>query len=221
MPKETFYRIKPERREAITQAFLHEFSHQLYDDASITSVVKSLGIAKGSIYQYFEDKLDLFLYLKEQSELTKMEYIMHIKRDDHADFWDYYRTLYSEGIKFDEEHPLKSRLLYTISTNVHSPSLKDMLESWKQKALVLMESMIQAEIDAGHFRKDVPLKSMAFFLYTISVSLGEYMQSIHDVRFDPMTDSDEPILAGNKELILQSIDEYILLLRNAFNTCEQ
>ena len=217
MPKQTFFKLKEEKKEAIIQAFLFEFSHHSYEDASITAVVKKLGIAKGSIYQYFEDKLDLFLYLKEESEQCKMQYIMHLKRAAYPDFWSYYRELYVQGIKFDEEHPLKSRFLYQINFLRTSPTIKEFANSWKEKALVMMQAMIKKEIEEGHFRNDLPLLSMAHFLYTISISLGEYMESIHHLDVEKNLEAELPLLHGTKETLLQSIDAYIRLLKSSFN----
>lgn len=217
MPKETFHNLAPAKKEVITKAFLYEFSHFNYEDASITSVVKSLGIAKGSIYQYFEDKMDLFLYLKGESEMTKMHYVQHVQRSDHPDFWSYYRELYKEGIKFDSEHPLKSRLLYNIAQNLHTSTLRELGDTWKKQALAMMEMMIQGEVDQGFFRDDVSVAAMAHFLYTVSASIGDYMKSIHGVDFDKSLESDQPILADKKDVILQSVDEYLVLIQNAFN----
>jgi len=217
MPKETFYKLNAAKKEAFTEAFLYEFSHRSYEEASISSVVKSLGIAKGSVYQYFADKLDLLLYLKEQCEQVKMEYIMHVKRDDYPDFWSYYRAIYAEGVKFDIEHPLKGRLLYNIANSSHAPDLKVVFETWKTKALSMLGAMIQEEVDRGNFRNDVPVDSMAHFLYSVSASIGEYMKTIHAVDFEANLNADLPLLAGKKKVLLQSIDETILLLKNAFN----
>lgn len=217
MPKETFHKLNSTKKKAFTEAFMYEFSYHTYEEASITSVVKKIGIAKGSVYQYFDGKLDLLLYLKEQCELIKMKYIMHLKREDYPDFWSYYRDLYAEGVKFDIEHPLKGRLLYNISTSTHTPALQSVFATWKVKALEMFESMIQEEIDKGDFRNDVPVKTMAHFLYTVSSSIGEYMKDIHSVDFEENLKVDQPLLAGKKEVLLKSIDESILLLKNAFN----
>ncbi len=217
MPRQTFFKLKEEKKEAITQAFLFEFSHHSFEDASITAVVKKLRIAKGSIYQYFEDKLDLFLYLKEESEQTKMQYIMHLNREDYSDFWSYYRELYVQGIKFDKEHPLKSRFLYHINFLISSPAIKELAKSWKEKALMMMQQMIQKEIEEGHFRKDLPLLSMAHFLYTISISMGEYMERVHRVDVSENLKAELPLLQGTQESLLKSIDDYIILLKSSFN----
>jgi hypothetical protein len=77
--------------------------------------------------------------------------------------------------------------------------------------------MIQTEIDLGHFRDDLPIKTMAHFLYTISSSISEYMQTIHSVNFEHNLEADQALLSGTKALLIQSIDEYILLLKTAFN----
>ncbi len=55
MPKETFNKLSQDKKDRITQGFLKEFYNKPYEEASITAVVKELGIAKGSVYQYFEE----------------------------------------------------------------------------------------------------------------------------------------------------------------------
>lgn len=217
MPKETFHKLNSAKKETFVEAFMYEFSHRTYEEASITSVVKTLGISKGSVYQYFDGKLDLLLYLKGECELVKMKYVLHLKRDDYSDFWNYYRDLYVEGVKFNLENPLMGRLLYNISNSRHTPALQEVFATWRIQGLQMLEVMVQQEIDNGHFRNDVPVKTMAHFLYSISSSIGDYMKDIHFVDFDENFKVDKPILEGKKEVLLKSIDESILLLRNAFN----
>ena len=62
MPKQTFYRLPQEKQERILAAAKKEFTHARYDEASINQIVRESGISRGSFYQYFEDKQDIFLY---------------------------------------------------------------------------------------------------------------------------------------------------------------
>lgn len=62
MPKQTFYKLPQEKQERILAAAKREFTHARYDDASINQIVRESGIPRGSFYQYFEDKQDIFLY---------------------------------------------------------------------------------------------------------------------------------------------------------------
>ena len=56
MPSPTFFKLADTKRKQFLAEAYREFSHNSFEAASITNLVKSLGIAKGSVYQYFEDK---------------------------------------------------------------------------------------------------------------------------------------------------------------------
>ncbi|MBK5211175.1 MAG: TetR/AcrR family transcriptional regulator [Coriobacteriia bacterium] len=63
MPKELFFKICPEKQRRILDASKKEFSEHIFEDASINHVIKNADISRGSFYQYFEDKKDLFFFL--------------------------------------------------------------------------------------------------------------------------------------------------------------
>lgn len=75
MPKDTFYNLPQEKRERITELALEEFAQNAYHRASLSAIVERAGIAKGSMYQYFEDKFDLYLYLMELGGQAKLKAI--------------------------------------------------------------------------------------------------------------------------------------------------
>lgn len=54
---------------------LEEFADRDYDGASVSRVVARAGIAKGSIYQYFIDKKDLYLHLVDEAGRVLLEEI--------------------------------------------------------------------------------------------------------------------------------------------------
>ena len=62
MPKQTFYKLPQEKQERILAAAKREFTQVRYSDVSINQIVREAGIPRGSFYQYFEDKKDIFLY---------------------------------------------------------------------------------------------------------------------------------------------------------------
>jgi len=217
MPKPTFNNLKADKKEKLTKAFLREFSIKTYDEASLSSVVKLLGIAKGSIYQYFEDKLDLFMYLVAECSAVKQKYILHLKREDFPDFWTYYRALYQEGVKFDLENPLQSHFLHSLAKNIQSPSIAELGQKFQKQTIDAFTQMIQYEIDQGYFRADLPVATLAFFLYKSSLALNDHMQVFHHLKPEESIQKQEPVFAGQKDqLLLQTVDEYISLLRNAF-----
>lgn len=66
MPKPLFFSIAQAKQDRIISSALKEFSTHEYHEASINRIVQKAGIARGSFYQYFEDKEDIFFYLFEQ-----------------------------------------------------------------------------------------------------------------------------------------------------------
>ncbi|MDP4181181.1 MAG: TetR/AcrR family transcriptional regulator, partial [Bacillota bacterium] len=62
MPKETFFNLDEEKQEKVMRAAINEFSAHGFEKANIGLIAKNAAVAKGSIYQYFENKKELFLF---------------------------------------------------------------------------------------------------------------------------------------------------------------
>ena len=63
MPKKTFHNLPAEKKKKITDAACREFLRVPYEDVSINQIIKNAEIPRGSFYQYFADKDDLFDYI--------------------------------------------------------------------------------------------------------------------------------------------------------------
>lgn len=63
MPTSTFFRLPEEKRQRLVEAAVAEFTQTRFADVSINRIIQSAHIPRGSFYQYFEDKEDLFRYL--------------------------------------------------------------------------------------------------------------------------------------------------------------
>ncbi len=217
MPKETFHNLNEKKKEKIKDAFLREFAVHPYDKASLSSVVKSLGIAKGSVYQYFDDKLDLFTYLIGECSAVKMKYIGHLKRDDFPDFWAYFRALYEEGVKFDLENPLESHFLHSLQENLNSPSVKEIYNDMLSQVITGFVDMAKKEIEHGNFRDDLPVNTIGFFLYKTSLAINEQMQAFGKIDPKKSIKENKPVYDGKVFTLLKVVDEYIKILQNALD----
>lgn len=86
MPKDTFYNLSEDKRRKIFDAAVQEFSNQRFSEASINQIVKTAGIPRGSFYQYFSGKEDVFLYmfeemLREKREITYRSAMLDLEAD--------------------------------------------------------------------------------------------------------------------------------------------
>jgi AcrR family transcriptional regulator len=219
MPKQTFLNIEDNKRTTFINAFLIAFTKTQYDDTSISLVLKENGFAKGSFYQYFENKLDLFNYLIKYSSETKFKYIHDIKRENFEDFWEYWRAIYKAGIQFDEDSPIQSNFLYQLSKNTESISLKAMFECQKKATLQYFEHLIEHEIGLGIFRDDLPKHLMANFILETSTQLFNYYQIKNAKIFDSHITQGLPLFYTEKckTTFLEVLDQYIELMKSALN----
>ena len=105
MPKVTFFNLDPERRQAVVEASVEEFAKHPYEQASLTRIVENSGIAKGSMYQYFDDKLDLYLYVVDLAYEQKRTYVakaFSLEGDIFTVLEEYYR----QSHLFSKDFPL-------------------------------------------------------------------------------------------------------------------
>jgi TetR/AcrR family transcriptional regulator len=66
MPNKTFFNLSDEKRRRIVDAALQEFAAHSFSEASLNRIIKHAEIPKGSFYQYFKNKEDLFLYFLDE-----------------------------------------------------------------------------------------------------------------------------------------------------------
>lgn len=68
MPTGTFFRLPEEKRNRLMDAAWEEFANTPYAKVSINRIIQAAQIPRGSFYQYFVDKEDLFLYMVEDMQ---------------------------------------------------------------------------------------------------------------------------------------------------------
>jgi AcrR family transcriptional regulator len=106
MPKQTFFNLPNEKRRNIIRAAIDEFAENGLENASTNRIVAASGISKGSFYQYFEDKLDVFRHLLTVLEGEKMEFIKgRHPPSTNLDTFAYFRWMIKTGMEFNSSYP--------------------------------------------------------------------------------------------------------------------
>ncbi len=113
MPKETFTNLPDHKRNRILRIAIREFAEKPYDVASISNIVREAGIAKGSFYQYFEDKQDLYRYLIELGTEERLNVIKALPAQDlSGDLFVYIRWLFQSSVYFELKEPGLAQVAY-------------------------------------------------------------------------------------------------------------
>ena len=112
MPKVTFINLPEEKKQTLIAAMRKEFSRVPLYDASISNIIKSANIPRGSFYQYFEDKEDAFFFLLNDLVITiRTNFVVLLKKYD-GDLFSTMIEFYHHIIMDEEDvHFLKNAFL--------------------------------------------------------------------------------------------------------------
>lgn len=175
MPSATFNKLSGSKREKFLKVAMEEFASAGYEKASVTQMVKKLKIAKGSVYQYFENKKELYFYLLDLAQARRQEYLKVILRNPPDSFWDLYVVLFEANIRFDYENPEMSALLANSSYERYSEDLGNLMINQKKKSIDFMRGLLERELLRGGLRYDIDVEVMAFMASNITGGIWDYL----------------------------------------------
>ena len=88
MPSSTFFRLPEEKRQRLLDAAREEFCAAPFDEVSINRIIRNAHIPRGSFYQYFSDKTDLFQYLLGDMRHYFFQNLMQILEETKGDLFE-------------------------------------------------------------------------------------------------------------------------------------
>jgi AcrR family transcriptional regulator len=165
IPLKTFLNLPPTKQDKITLAAVREFGEKGYRGASINVMVKELGIAKGSVYQYFEDKSSLFLYVFTDSMEKVKQYLKTVRSAtfDQPLSLRLKKTL-EAGVRFIEEHPSVYRLYVTFLNDDSMPMRQELLSALRLYSLEYIVSLLETARDKGELKPETDLEKAGFII---------------------------------------------------------
>ncbi len=150
MPKDTFLNLPEEKRNLIEDVALNEFAEHGFDSASINRIVEKADIAKGSFYQYFEDKGDLYKHILTRIGEEKLAYITPaLQNPADLDFFSFLEEIYRSGLAFAKDHPQKGRVAFEIYKNQTNPLFKEIYQEAMSSGKLFYESLLDQAISKG------------------------------------------------------------------------
>lgn len=99
MPTKTFFHLPEEKQKRLLEAARIEFSRVPLKDASIANIVKIAEIPRGSFYQYFEDKEDLYYYYFETVRRDSSKDMFQLIKDVDWDLFEGFELYFTKIIR--------------------------------------------------------------------------------------------------------------------------
>ena len=186
MPKDTFFNLKEEKRNKIFNVALKEFAVNDYNSASINNIVEEAGISKGSMYQYFANKKDLYLYLLDQASHKKLKFISEHTEETKEDFFAMLKAMHLEGARFDLTHPKYSKLIINAMNESASEKLGDIGSVLKKRSDQFFEDYIINAQREGKLRSDIDSKLLSFLVSRLSITLIDFVTEKYDFSYQEL-----------------------------------
>jgi TetR/AcrR family transcriptional regulator len=179
MPKTSFFNLSEDKRDLIISLTIEEFATANFATASINQICKRANIAKGSFYQYFTDKLDLYIYVMTLAIEKKVNYFTAVLGQfNNLTLLDQIRLLFLKGLEFAKEYPQYAALGEQFSKeNNETAKLAVIKEGDKQSENLFVHLIDQAKL-RGEISSEVDTLALSMMLQSLGRTVNEYMQNM-------------------------------------------
>lgn len=206
------------------------FDQRGYGECSLQDIADAVGIARPSLYHYFESKEEILATLVERTSEVREGIIARI-RDMQADPLERLRALIHEIGASTSANPASLRLMLNASGSVPTPVHRRDLKS-RRILFELLTEILREGMDAGVFRVANERQTAAMIIAAItglqyrdiggvSMAAEEAVLLLEDVLIHGIRRSDERGSASFEEALSNVYEDLALLERHARRVREE
>ncbi|CAN3129496.1 HTH tetR-type domain-containing protein [Mycobacterium sp. smrl_JER01] len=211
MPTVTWSRLGAERRAAVVSAAEAEFAAHGFSGGSLNTIARRAGVAKGSLFQYFADKRDLYAHITEVGSLRVRSYMEHQIRllDSRRPFFEFLTDLLDVWVAYFAEHPRERALHAAASFEVDTDARVSVRAVVHRHYLEVLRPLVHDARDRGDLRSDSDIDALLSLLLMLlpHLALAPYVRGMDPVLGLDELSPDQPALV---------VRRYVAVLAAAF-----
>lgn len=216
MPLQTFENLPEDKRQRIIDCAVDEFAQHDYASASISKIVAKAGIAKGSLYQYFTDKSELYSYLLDLVSQKKAEMMAKaFRQENKLPFFESLMALFSVMANFELRYPKLAKIGYK-ATSGKSPLPEELLIKGKRSTIQYFVTLINQGKASGEIRPEIDAEIAAFIFVSALSEMGNYV-SAHPLLSAEAKNNGKPSPAQLSE-IEKLYQQVIMILKSGISS---
>lgn len=178
MPKKTFFKIAEDKRERFLTEAACLFAERGFNQTDLAELAGRAGVAKGSIYNYFESKEDLYLYVCRDG-IERSRNAIYGSMDPS---WDLYRQvehIFRQGARFVQAHP-EYLILYSSVSSAGMERFSGQISLEVEKFTAdHLKRLIHRDMLRGLIRDDVDVNFAAFLINSLYIIFMTSLVSNH------------------------------------------
>lgn len=209
----TFTNLPPDRQQAVVMASAEEFALKDYESASLSEIIKRIGIAKGSFYRYFDSKLSLYRYVLNYALQLRLQEEGNVLNTPVEDFFEALAQNFREKLAFDLKYPLFSALAYKVLQEQHE-EVRPTQQELKRQIFEVLKGMLKEQQRRGLVRKDLDLDLMAHSIFQLQAGMYDYLADRFQIDIRANIRAHKPIVVLTGEEVLTVAREMASLLKS-------
>jgi len=191
MPTVTWARVDAARRAAVVEAAEAEFGMHGFSGGSLNVIARRAGVAKGSLFQYFADKRDLYAFIADIASQRVRTYMEDRIRelDPSRPFFDFLTDWLDAWVAYFADHPHERALHAAATLEVDTDARVSVQNVIHRHYLEVLRPLIRDAHVRGDLRADSDTDVLMSLLLMIfpHLALAPYVRGL-----DPILGLDEP-----------------------------
>lgn len=208
MPRDTWWNLPEEKRERITDAALAEFGQHGFSAGSLNVIAREAGIAKGSLFQYFDDKLDMFATVASTASGRIAEATLG-SVDPDLPFWELLHDLVIGWLDFYRRQPGQQRFSFAAANEIDSEARAAVRGVANEFYAKSFRPVVDRAIVEGQIRSDASPELVISMIVLV-------MRHLNSAPFDPVGDPSINFPGMSDAEVDAVALHYVEVLRRAF-----
>ena len=182
MPTGTWQRLSEKRRSAVLAAAEAEFAARGFSGGSLNTICREAGVSKGSLFQYFTDKADMYVHLAElasarvraamEAEIAKLPW--------DEDFPGSLDRLLDAWVRYFYDHPLERAMTAAANLDPDPVARTPVREAVNRHYLAVLRPLVERAVAAGQLRVDAEVEIVLSLLLLVlpHVALAPHVEGL-------------------------------------------
>ena len=211
VPTATWERLTTDRREGVLRAAQREFGRHGFSGASMNTIARDAGVAKGSLFQYFDDKLELYVHLGEVAS-RRIRSSMEIAVAGlpwETDFFGAVREVLLVWEEYFHSHPHELGMTAAVNLEPDETARAAIRDVVHPHYLGVITPLVERGVAGGSLREDADQEALTAMLLLL---LPHIALAPHREGLDPVLGLGSPAAVVRRQAVERAVD----VLRRAF-----
>lgn len=209
MPRDTWWNLPEDKRDRIVHVAMVEFGAKGFSAGSLNVIAREAGIAKGSLFQYFGDKLDLFATVCEEGSSRIEAAVVGAVEPDGLSYFDTLRAIFPMWVRYFRDHPVEQAMSYAAANEVDADARATVRGVANDHYVSVLRPLVDAAEERGEFVAGIDPDHVISF----TVLLLRHLDSApFDRHVDPVLD----LVERTPEEVDEVIVDLVAALERAF-----